>query len=381
MGMKDRMKNDKKVSIVVPVYNGEKYLRDAVESILRSDHANLEVLLVDDGSTDGSRGLCGRLAQGDSRVFLHVKENGGVVSARNYGVSMATGDYLCFCDQDDIVDKSCYSMQLSKMEADRSDICMCSVGRSFDGRTSAFEMSEDACYENDEILGQLLYPMLFNGFDVPVGMGERSRYPNIWSCMFRMGFWREHGFRFRSYANFEDDLLVKIEAFAKARRISTIAHIGYYWRVNLRSETYLAKYIENIAEKQQEVYDDMHRSIAGRIGDGEILGLFRKTAYCRQYLDAVHNIASKSGKKTAGEIRAYYDDNIYSRDFGNCIAAVRHVKKNRVKPSIVLGLLAKRRTMASYHAEKVLDAIMRVTLRSRTLTRIERMTKGIKVLF
>lgn len=367
-----------KLSIVIPVYNGGKHIGSTLRSILGSSYQNLELLLIDDGSTDGSLEICRKWAKKDARIKVYHKENEGIAATRNYGIERATGEYLCFCDQDDIVDKSCYSMQLSKMEADASDVCMCSVGRSIDGRTSVFELSEDACYESDEILRELLYPMLFNGFGVPISMGALNRYPHIWSCMFRMDFWKAHGLRFRSYVNFEDDLLVKIEAFAKAQRISTITHVGYYWRINMRSETYSAGYIENIAKKQQKMYDDMCMSISERIGDGEVLELFRKAAHCRQYLDAVHNIASKRGKKTVREIRDYYGDNIYSRGFDECIAAVKYVKKNRIKQGIVLRLLAKKQTMASYCAEKMIDGIMRMTLRSQVLTRVERGMKGVR---
>lgn len=372
------VKKDGMVSIVIPVYNGEKYITETVENILRSDYKNLEVLIVDDGSGDNSLALCEQLGQQDNRVTVFFRKHEGVVSARNYGVSKASGEYLCFCDQDDIVDKGCYSRQIEKMTVDNSEICMCSVGRIIDGKTSPFELSEDACYETDEILTQLLYPMLFNGFDVPVIMGVRSRYPHIWSCMFRMDFWKKNDFRFRVYVNFEDDLIVKTEALAKSRRVSTLAYTGYYWRVNLNSTTFTDRYIEDIAEKQQKVFDDLHRCIADRTDNKEVLGLLKHVTYCKQYLDAIHNIAYRKEKINRKMVTEYYNKNIYSRGFEECIKAVRYVKKDRIKPRIVLKILAKKRTMASCRAEKMLDSIMRITLRSQMLTRLERMLKGIR---
>lgn len=372
------MIQDEKISVIVPVYNGEKYIEETVNSILQSDYKNIEVLIVNDGSTDNSRFVCERLGQQDGRIVLYNKENGGVVSARNYGVSKATGVYLCFCDQDDIVDDKCYSMQIERMEHDGSDMCMCSVGRSIDGKCSPFEVSEDACYKGEEILEQLLYPLLFNGFDPPIKMGGSNRYPHIWSCMFRMSFWKKHDIRFRSYVNFEDDLLVKTQTLACAKRVSTISHIGYYWRVNLGSETYAHKYIENLAERQQRCYVDLYQSIAGRIDDKKILALFKSATYCKQYLETIHNLASPDKIKTRKTIRDYYEQNIYNRSFDECILASKYVKKGKIRPQIILAILAKRWTLASYYAEVLLDRILLVTLHSPVLTKVERRLKGIR---
>ncbi|MDE7322599.1 MAG: glycosyltransferase [Lachnospiraceae bacterium] len=373
------VKQDGKVSVIIPLYNGEKHIEATVNSILHSDYRNLEVLIINDGSTDNSLMICERLRRADNRITIYDKENEGTVSARNYGVSRAEGAYLCFCDQDDIVDEKCYSKQAGRMELDQSDICMCSVGRSIDGKRSAFELSDDACYEGDEILEQLLYPLLFNDFDPPVKMGAKNRYPHIWSCMFRMDFWKKCRLKFRAYVNFEDDLLVKTQALASARRVSTIAHIGYYWRVNLSSETYAHKYIAHLAEKQQKCYEDMYRSIAGRVGDGQTLELFKSAVYCRQYLEAIHNLASPEKKKTRKTIQQYYEKNIYSRSFEKCITAAKMVKKGKVKPQIILGLLAGKHTMLSYYAEVILDYVLLITLHSQTLTKIERKLKGIRM--
>ncbi|MDE7477322.1 MAG: hypothetical protein K2M91_05115 [Lachnospiraceae bacterium] len=193
-----------------------------------------------------------------------------------------------------------------------------------------------------------------------------------------MSFWKKYDIKFRAYVNFEDDLLVKAQTLAHARRVSTIAHIGYYWRVNLSSETYAHKYIENLAEKQHRCYVDLYQSIADRIGDKKILGLFKNATFCKQYLDAIHNLTSPDIKKTKKIIREYYDQNIYNRSFDECITASRYVKKGKIKPQIILWILARKGTMSSYYTECILDQIMLVTLHSQTLTKIERLLKGIR---
>lgn len=90
-----------KVSVIVPVYNDEKYLADCVDSILHQSYQNLELILVDDGSTDNSAQICEDYRERDDRVRVLHKVNGGVGSSRNAGLAMATGDYILFVDNDD----------------------------------------------------------------------------------------------------------------------------------------------------------------------------------------------------------------------------------------------------------------------------------------
>ena len=92
-----------KISIIVPVYNVKDYLERCVKSILNQSKKNIEVILVDDGSTDGSALLCDNLAKLDERVISLHKENGGISSARNYGLQFSKGEYVCFIDSDDVI--------------------------------------------------------------------------------------------------------------------------------------------------------------------------------------------------------------------------------------------------------------------------------------
>ena len=91
-----------KVSVIVPVFNSEKYINRCIESILCQSYSNLEIILVDDGSTDSTYDICKSFF--DQRILLLQKENGGASSARNYGLLKAKGKYICFVDSDDVVD-------------------------------------------------------------------------------------------------------------------------------------------------------------------------------------------------------------------------------------------------------------------------------------
>ena len=87
------------ISVIIPVYNVEKYLRRCVESVMLQTYKDIEILLIDDGSTDRSGRICDELAHKDIRIHAFHKENGGVSSARNLGIERACGEYICFKDR------------------------------------------------------------------------------------------------------------------------------------------------------------------------------------------------------------------------------------------------------------------------------------------
>ncbi len=107
---------NKKVSVIVPVYNSIDCLERCVKSICRQTYGNLEILLVDDGSTDGTDKLCEKLASQDSRIRTYHKKNGGASSARNVGIRLASGEYLGFVDSDDYIEPDMYELMVSAME-------------------------------------------------------------------------------------------------------------------------------------------------------------------------------------------------------------------------------------------------------------------------
>lgn len=106
------------ISVIVPVYNTSAYVEECVRSILNQSYTNLELILVDDGSTDNSLDICRKLSGEDNRIIVLHQENKGVSAARKLGVEHSRGDILCFVDSDDIIDKDALSVMLTKMTGD-----------------------------------------------------------------------------------------------------------------------------------------------------------------------------------------------------------------------------------------------------------------------
>lgn len=111
-----------KISVIMPVYNTIEYLRDCVGSILNQSYKNIEVILIDDGSTDGSGERCDELASIDSRIIVYHKKNEGQGIARNVGLDVATGDYFFFADSDDIVESDALEELLRLGQEENSDL-------------------------------------------------------------------------------------------------------------------------------------------------------------------------------------------------------------------------------------------------------------------
>ena len=114
------------VSVIIPVYNVKKYLKEAVESAISQNYKNLEILLIDDGSTDGSGELCDKLKEEDARIKVFHKENGGLSSARNFALEKIKGEYVCFLDSDDSLTPDFVSYNIKLIEEHKTPLSISS---------------------------------------------------------------------------------------------------------------------------------------------------------------------------------------------------------------------------------------------------------------
>ena len=131
--------NMKKISIIVPIYNCEKYIESCIESIVQQSYPNIELILVNDGSKDETGEICQMYADKDSRIQYLEQKNRGVSAARNHGIEMATGEFLMFVDADDVIMKDACERLASRIEDD-TDMILCGFRRMF--------------YRNDHLVSQ-----------------------------------------------------------------------------------------------------------------------------------------------------------------------------------------------------------------------------------
>lgn len=130
----------KKISIIIPVYNVEKYINQCLESVINQTYGNLQIVIVDDGSTDNSGYICDKWAEIDNRILVIHKENGGLSSARNSGLDRSDGNYIAFVDSDDVLHKDfCLKMISAMNETPSIDIVACGVAKFNDGDINQYK--------------------------------------------------------------------------------------------------------------------------------------------------------------------------------------------------------------------------------------------------
>lgn len=364
-----------KISVIIPLYNGEKYIKETILRILNSSYKNLEIVVVDDGSIDRGVEFCENIQKNDNRILIYSKENGGIADARNYGVMKATGEYLCFCDQDDYVEPFMYEKMIHRMLMDKSEICFCSTGRYINSKKIGFEINENGVFEGEEVYSELLYPMIFHGYSVPFEMADKKRYPSIWNHMYKKTFWDRHGFKFRIYVRFEDDILINVDTLSYGPRVSLIDYIGYYWKVNLESESYAHRFVKGLYEKQKSYQNDMMQCLSRTSSVKEDRDIMYQILRNKQWLEAIHILTSPQASFGRNEIREYFEKTVFTDDFCRCNQCYKRVKRGYIRARMILPLISKKKIYQSVLMERILNKILLFSLKYTFLIRMEKQIK------
>lgn len=146
------------ISVILPVYNVEDYIDRCMESVCSQSYSNLEIILIDDGSTDSSSVKCDQYAQKDSRIVVYHKENGGLSDARNYGIERANGEYITCIDSDDYVDKDYVDYLYALLSDDKTMMSICQHRVLFDsGKVKDFGSDGKDVLTNKVCIERMLY--------------------------------------------------------------------------------------------------------------------------------------------------------------------------------------------------------------------------------
>ncbi len=196
-----------KISVIVPVYNVEPYLRKCLDSIVGQSYPDLEILLVDDGSNDNSVCICEEFTAKDERVVFIQQPNGGVSVARNTGITAATGEYLTFVDSDDWLENRMYEKLVSQINNNPGlDMVMCdSTLITNDSNIKSTDFIRDGYYSKTQIISEI-YPVLLVTEDfgkIPV--------VSVWNCLMKRSILMEHLIRFEAQLRYSEDYLFMAE--------------------------------------------------------------------------------------------------------------------------------------------------------------------------
>lgn len=234
------MKNDK-VSIIIPIYNVEKYIEQCLNSIIKQKYTNIEIILVDDGSQDNSGKMCDSYAKKDNRIMVIHKENGGVSSARNIGIQKANGKYITFVDSDDYIAENYIEELYNEIKTKDADISICGT----------IDVDEEGKYINKSIG----YENIINSSEALKELLNEKYYKSVvWAKMYKKNIIKNIKFN-EDIAIAEDlDFLFKALCIANSVAVNTKKNT-YYYRLRENSAT-TNEYSENW-QKEIEICKDI----------------------------------------------------------------------------------------------------------------------------
>ena len=273
------MKDNILISVIVPVYNTAKYLDKCLETLVSQSYAELDIILVDDGSPDESPALCDKWAMRDTRIKVIHKSNGGLSDARNYGLRKAEGDYIIFIDSDDWLDTDMVEVLLSTAIKYEADIVNCQFVE-----------------ENNRNISTKLqprYPLMEATASEGIFLLIKDKMVtnHVWRNLFKREVLQD--IEFPKGKNFED-IHVMHEIFFKSKKIVFIGDVLYHYFINpdgivrTKSEKNTMDYLE--AFKKREIFFqenmpealDMHRNHMFRNVYGEWKQIKKRYAETRQ---------------------------------------------------------------------------------------------------
>lgn len=239
-------------SLILPVYNVEKYVKRCVNSLLRQEYTDYEIILVDDGSTDSSGSICDKLADKNNNIFAYHKENGGLSDARNYGMDRAKGNYILFIDSDDWVDEKLLISLHNHLNKSNVDILKFGFQKMQEGnyKNTFFSYFNIGVYDRRQIEETIL----------PYTIGpkrlfcyEQNACKSIWSHVYSLNFLRENNIRFVSEREIlNEDYLFNLHTLLYAKSLEVTHYILYYY--DYREGSLSKRYITNEFERKLKLH-------------------------------------------------------------------------------------------------------------------------------
>lgn len=254
------------VSIVIPVYNGERYLIECVDSLRRQHLEDIEIILANDGSTDGTAELCDCCAAQDSRIkVLHLPHT-GLSATRNRGLEEAAGRFVAFVDADDWVDKQMYQHMLDTITKKQADMVMC-AHVNYDGvrdHSVAYPWQHETIFQSEDIPAKLLTAIV-SPINLQGGLQPRV-WGTVWKCLFDRQFVLRNGIHFPTSFPFSQDVIFLLDVLLHLQKAVFINAAYYHYRNNPHQPSGITqRYNPNVYIDQKRVQQYM-QAIVEQVG-------------------------------------------------------------------------------------------------------------------
>lgn len=281
------------VSIIVPVYNVEKYLEKCLDSLIKQTYRNLQIILVDDGSGDSSGTICDRYAGQDNRIQVIHKKQSGVSAARNTGLEAVKGSYICFADSDDWIDEKMIETMYENMVEEKAQISIIGYDMVWEDGRSQKKSDENAYYvwNQREAIAQWMTQKIFKGFMCDK-MFDKEIFTEI---------------RFPEDRSYMEDVAIGLDLFAKAETVVYSGKIGYHYLQRQGSAT-------NSGFQERELLGITEAEKMIRFSK-EHQGIYDKEAYSRllinvyTILERIVLTGSKKDKERIPELKKVLREN------------------------------------------------------------------------
>ena len=212
------MTSEKLVSVIIPIFNAEAHISATLSAVIHQDYSSLEIIIVNDGSSDSSRLIAQNLLAASGRKYLIIDQphNRGVSAARNTGLDAASGYYVWFCDSDDLPDKNFVSLLYGEAEAKNADAVFCGIRHYHE---SEYRFTSEPAKLRDSLSSPENY---FTEW-----AGRRVSFWNVWSFLFRRELITNNRLRFTESCAFGEDTEFLMKALANASRVSFVREMLY----------------------------------------------------------------------------------------------------------------------------------------------------------
>jgi glycosyltransferase involved in cell wall biosynthesis len=306
------------ISIIVPIYNTEKYLSQCLNSLCNQTFQNLEIILINDGSTDNVEEVCNQYSKIDNRIRYYSQENSGPSFTRNRGVLLSSGKYIGFCDSDDVVELNMFAEMLNRAQESDADVVFCDIYSTRDHRNFSLPWVDGTKLSRNSILDDLIPRM------IGVNTDDSSEIP-LWGsvvrCLFKSEIIKKHSIEFPNKIDFAEDLIFTLTALSYSQIVSISNKILYYYRDNSNSlmNSYNS-YRPHMFEKRllllkhiQEILIDLNiadstkrrLSVTARLYFLECIGNACRISEKRNFMDSINEVNTIVNDK---EVQMFYEN-------------------------------------------------------------------------
>lgn len=237
------------ISILMPVYNGEKYIKKAIDSILNQSFRNWELIIVDDGSTDNSGKICDKFAIEDSRISVIHQENHGISYTRNLLISEAKGKYIGFIDCDDNIRHDAFEILFNNIEKYKSDLTICGFTEQKMDEYKIISQVEKIYYPNEYLLIKDMNNLIMN-------FSNSELLNPLWNKLYKREIIERYNLRFPKNIENGEDLIFNLDYISNIKSISFCKESLYYYaKRNNGSITH--KYVEDMYYKGLDIHNHL----------------------------------------------------------------------------------------------------------------------------